>query len=50
MMPMRLLKTICLNPEIVGGSSCGGVVDSSLVTLRGDGEVNVNDADDCLPN
>ena len=49
MMPMRLSKAICLSPEMVGGSNCGEV-DSSLITLRGEGEMNMNDADDCLPN
>lgn len=49
MMPMRLSNTICLSPEIVGGSNCGGV-DSSLIILRGEGEINRNDADGCLPN
>jgi len=46
---MRLSKSICLNPEIVGGRNCGGV-DSSLITLRGEGETNVSDADGCLKN
>lgn len=46
---MRLSKTNCLNPEMVGGSSCGGV-DSSLMTLSDEGEMNMNDADGCLLN
>lgn len=49
MTPMRLSKSICLSPEIVGGSNCGGV-DSSPIALRGEGETNANDADGCLPN
>ena len=48
MTPMRLLKTICLSPEMVG-SNCGGV-DSSLITLRGEGEMKTNDADGSPPN
>ena len=48
MMPMRLSKAICLSPEMVG-SNCEGV-DSSLITLRGEEEMDMNDADGCAPN
>ena len=48
MMPKRLLKTICLSPEMVGSNF--GEVDSSLITLRDEGEMNMNDADGSPPN